>query len=335
MQAPAPWWLPGGHLQTVVSAKLSRRYAKTAPRWQRERWVTPDDDFIDVDWVATDNNAANDAPNDTANAPLLVLFHGLEGSSQSHYAQAFAHVAARKGWRMALPHFRGCSGELNRAPRAYHSGDWREIDWVLAQCQARHPGPLYAAGVSLGGNALMRWAGELGAAAAARARAVASICSPLDLVSSGVALGRGLNRVLYTPMFLHTMKPKARRKWQQHPGLFDLTATQRAKTLWDFDDAFTAPVHGFRDVMDYWTRASAKPVLRHITIPALALNARNDPFVPVESLPTVADISPSVTLWQPAHGGHVGFAQGRWPGQVWGMPEQVCAWLEQAGAGHG
>ena len=316
----SPWWLPGGHAQTVVAAKLSRRYAHTRPTWQRTRWTTPDDDFVDVDWLHTS------APD---NAPLLVLFHGLEGSSQSHYAQAFAHVAQQRGWRLALPHFRGCSGELNRAPRAYHSGDWHEIDWLLAQCQAQHRGPMCAAGVSLGGNALMRWAGEMGTRARERVCAVASICSPLDLVSSGMALGRGLNRYLYTPMFLQTMKPKARRKWQQHPGLFDLAAVERAKTLWDFDDAFTAPVHGFAGVLDYWTRASAKPTMRQIAVPALALNARNDPFVPAASLPTEDDVSASVTLWQPEQGGHVGFAQGAWPGQVWGMPEQVITWLQQ------
>lgn len=325
----APWWLPGGHLQTIVAAKLSRR-TRAPLRWRRERWATPDDDFIDV--AACDANPGVCADD----APLLVLFHGLEGSVASHYAQAFADTARRRGWHFVLPHFRGCSGEPNHAPRAYHSGDWPEIDWMLTRLRAQHAGPVYAVGVSLGGNALMRWAGELGARARERVDAVASICAPLDLVSSGLALGRGFNRLVYTPMFLRTMKAKARAKWQQYPGLFDLQKAECATTLQDFDDAFTAPVHGFRDVMDYWTRASALPGLRQIAIPALLLNARNDPFVPAQALPRASDVSGRVTLWQPAHGGHVGFAQGAWPGRIWGLPERVMDWLQtSAETAHG
>lgn len=324
-QHVAPWWLPGGHLQTIVAAELSRR--RRAPvRWRRERWNTPDDDFIDLDWLAGKATASREA---TQNAPLLVLFHGLEGSARSHYAQAFADTAQRRGWRLVMPHFRGCSGELNRAPRAYHSGDWPEIDWILARLRAEHDGPLHAVGVSLGGNALMRWAGELGARTQGRVETVAAIGAPLDLVCSGQALGRGFNRLVYTPMFLRTMKAKARAKWQQHPGLFDASRVARARTLADFDDAFTAPLHGFRDVMDYWTRASAKPGLARIAVPALLLNACNDPFVPAASLPQAQDVSACVTLWQPAHGGHVGFAEGAWPGQLWHLPEQVMDWQQQ------
>jgi predicted alpha/beta-fold hydrolase len=316
----APWWLPGGHLQTIWAAKLARR-CDAPVRWQRERWDTPDDDFVDVDWLV------GSAPH---GAPLLVLLHGLEGSTQSHYAEAFADTARQRGWRMAVPHFRGCSGEINRQPRAYHSGDWQEIDWLLSQMQARHDGRLYVVGISLGGNALMRWAGEMGRTQGKpphHLTAIASICSPLDLVASGLALERGLNRWIYTPMFLQTMKPKARAKWEQFPGLFDLQRAMRARTLCEFDDAFTAPVHGFRGVMDYWTRASAKPHMTHIRLPALALNACNDPFIPAASLPTVQDVSDHVTLWQPAHGGHVGFASGRFPARLHTLPETVADWF--------
>ncbi len=315
----APRWLPGGNLQTIWPALFSRP-ALQPPHYRRERWHTPDGDFIDVDFV----DAADPA------APLLVLFHGLEGSSRSHYALAFAQRAAALGWAYAVPHFRGCSGEINLAPRAYHSGDHEEVGWMLGQLRARRAAPLLAVGVSLGGNALLRWAEEAGDAAAATARAVAAVCSPIDLAAGGRAIGRGFNRQVYTRMFLRTMKAKAQQKWLQHPGLFDRERLLGARTLYEFDNLFTAPLHGFRDTDDYWSRASAKPHLRRIRIPALVLNARNDPFVPARSLPGPQEAGRCVTLWQPAHGGHVGFPQGRFPGHVRSLPEAVVAWLQQA-----
>jgi predicted alpha/beta-fold hydrolase len=313
----APAWLPGGHAQTIWPALAGRRQLAGRVPFRRERWDTPDGDFIDVDF----------GPPGAAGAPRLVLFHGLEGSTASHYALSFALEAGRRGWGFVMPHFRGCSGELNRAPRAYHSGDHAEVGWILARLAAGPAGPVLAAGVSLGGNALMRWAGEVEDDAARAARAVVSICSPLDLTASGHAMGRGFNRHVYTRMFLATMKPKALAKWAQHPGLFDRGRLAAARTLHAFDDVFTAPLHGFRDADDYWARASARPHLRAVRIPALALNARNDPFVPAGSLPTRAEAAPCVELWQPAHGGHVGFPQGRFPGHVQGLPAAVCDWL--------
>ena len=256
-----------------------------------------------------------------------MLFHGLEGSSASHYAQAFAAQAAARSWSVVLPHFRGCSGELNRAPRAYHSGDLHEVAWILARLRQRLGVPLLAVGVSLGGNALLRWAGEVGAEAAAQVAAVAAVSSPLDLAAAGAAIDRGFNRQVYARLFLSTMKPKALRKWQQHPGLFDRDRVRRARTLYEFDDVFTAPLHGFAGTPDYWARASAKPHLARIAVPALALNALNDPFVPAASLPTPAEAGRCVTLWQPAQGGHCGFPAGRFPGHVQAMPGAVCDWL--------
>jgi predicted alpha/beta-fold hydrolase len=262
---------------------------------------------------------------------MLVLFHGLEGSSSSHYAQSFADWAAAHDLNLALPHFRGCSGELNHAPRAYHSGDHQEIDWVLNRLRKQHQSQggqtLIVAGVSLGGNALMRWAAEHGSAALQNADAIASICSPLDLMQSGHAIGRGLNRQIYTRMFLHSMKPKALAKLAQHPGLFDRQRLMAARDLYEFDNVFTAPLHGFKNTDDYWSKASAKPLMQNIRVPALALNALNDPFVPACSLPTISDVSKSVTLWQPKQGGHVGFAEGRWPSHVRGLPDAVGTWL--------
>ena len=314
----APWWLPGGNLQTIWPALYGRRTEGRAPRYRRERWTTPDGDFIDLDW------SEHAAP---PGAPLLVLFHGLEGSSRSHYAEAFAGVARDHGLRYVVPHFRGCSGELNLGPRAYHSGDHEEIGWILARLREQHAGRLLAVGISLGGNALRRWAGEHGEAAARLADAVASVCSPIDLRAGGHAIGRGFNRLVYTTMFLRTMRPKALRKLAQHPGLFDRDALLAARDLYEFDNVFTAPLHGFRDTEDYWDRASAKPHLAHIRIPALVLNARNDPFVPAASLPRADEVGAHVHLWQPIQGGHVGFPSGRWPTHVRWMPGVVTGWL--------
>ena len=325
MNYTAPWWLPGGNLQTIWPALYARRVSGPPPVYRRERWDTPDGDFIDVDFLV--------APAPSSTQPLLVLFHGLEGSSRSHYAEAFADFARARGWAYAVPHFRGCSGELNLGPRAYHSGDFEEIGWVLQRLVAARSGPVLAVGVSLGGNALMRWAGEMGDAARGVACAVASVCSPIDLAAGGRAIGQGFNRLVYTRMFLRTMVPKALQKLQQHPGLFDRDRLLRARDLYEFDNIFTAPLHGFRDTDDYWARASAKPHLHRIRVPALVVNALNDPFVPAQSLPAAHEVGAHVTLWQPAQGGHVGFPQGRLPGHVLAMPEAVGTWLAQAGAG--
>lgn len=319
----APWWLPGGNAQTLWAAVMARRHAGPAPRFRRERWHTPDGDFIDVD------HAQNSAPE---RAPLLVVFHGLEGSSGSAYVQAFAWWARERGLAMAMPHFRGCSGELNLAPRAYHSGDHQEIDWMLGRMQQSYPErPMVAVGISLGGNALMRWAAEQGSMAARKVCAVASVCSPLDLAASGHAIGRGFNRLVYTRVFLSTMVPKALAKLEQFPGLFDRDALLRARDLHAFDNVFTGPLHGFAGTDDYWRRASAKPLLPDIRIPALALNALNDPFIPADSLPVPGQVGSHVTLWQPAEGGHVGFVEparpAGLPGHVMAMPQAVGQWL--------
>lgn len=316
MRYRAPWWLPGGHAQTIWPALHGRSGGLSGLSYRRERWITPDEDFVDVDWL--------DGP---ATAPLLVLFHGLEGSSGSHYALALGRWAQARGWGLAVAHFRGCSGEINRAPRAYHSGDFEEIGWILARLRARHAGPIHAVGVSLGGNALLRWAQEAGGTAASVVRALASVSAPVDLAASGQAIGRGLNRQVYTRMFLKTMKPKALQKLAQFPGLFDARALHAAQDLYDFDNVFTAPLHGFKDTRDYWQRASAKPRLAEIRVPALVVNALNDPFVPASSLPRQSEVGLHVRLWQPQQGGHVGFMAGPPPGQLNTLPETVGGWL--------
>jgi predicted alpha/beta-fold hydrolase len=315
-QYVAPRWLPGAHAQTIAAAKLVPR-----PRvaYRRERWDTPDGDFIDVDFAA---------PEPLDGAPTVVLFHGLEGNSHSHYALAVMRAVADRGWRGIVPHFRGCSGEANRLPRAYHSGDSDDVDWILRRVRARFAhGPLYAAGVSLGGNVLAKWLGER-EQDAGFVTAAASIGAPLDLAAGGAALGRGFNLV-YTKLFLVTLVRKARDKAQRFPGLIDERRLSACRDLYDFDNAYTAPVHGFRDADDYWTRASGKPWLRAVAVPHLVLNARNDPFVPATSLPTTRDVSRLVVLEQPEEGGHIGFVRGAPPGDLGFLPERLLTFFER------
>jgi predicted alpha/beta-fold hydrolase len=291
----APWWLPGGHLQTIAGALAP------APRiaFRRERWETPDGDFIDLDW-ADDGRAG----------PLLAVFHGLEGSSASPYARAIAAEARARGWRCVVPHFRGCSGELNRLPRAYHSGDSEEIAWIVARLGATH-----AVGISLGGNALLKHLAET--QANTRLTRAVAISAPLDLAAAGRRLDRGLGKLLYTRTFLATLRAKSVEKHRRHPGLFDVARARQASTFWEFDDSVTAPLHGFKGADDYYARSSSGPLLGAIRVPTLVLNARNDPFMPAAALDDVAqslrDISCSVTLEFPATGGHAGFpGRGRW-----------------------
>jgi uncharacterized protein len=284
---------------------------------RRERWETPDGDFVDVDRV--------DGPE---GAPLLVLFHGLEGGASSHYARALLAAFPARGWCAALPHFRGCGGELNRLPRAYHSGDSDEVDWMLRRLAVERGGLVYAAGVSLGGNALLKWLGERGAEAGTVVRAAAAVSAPVDLTAAGDALGRGFNMV-YTRNFLMTLRRKAAAKLARFPGLFDGARVARSRTLREFDDLVTAPLHGFRDAADYWLRASAKPWLAHIRVPTLVVNARNDPFLPAASLPRADAVSPQVTLEFPATGGHVGFVHGPFPGRYDWLPQRIASFFDE------
>lgn len=282
-----------GHLQTIIPAMLFKTPKMV---YRRERWATPDNDFIDLDYV--------DAPE---TAPLLILFHGLEGSSESHYARSLMAEVKSAEWAGVVIHFRGCSGELNNAPRFYHSGDSAEINWVLQRLRQQHPHrTLFACGVSLGGNALLRWLGE-SQHDADFIQAACAISAPLDLAQGGMALGKGLSKV-YTSVFLRTLKQKCIKKLAQYPGLFDRETMLAAKSLYEFDNVVTAPLHGYLNTNDYWYRASAKHILGDITLPTLVLNAQNDPFLPGRYLPNSA--SASVTLEYPKQGGHVGFAAG-------------------------
>jgi hypothetical protein len=214
-----------------------------------------------------------------------------------------------------MPHWRGCSGEQNLKPRAYHSGDSEEVDWILKRLLHSHREVL-AVGVSLGGNALLKWLGERGQAATALVRRAAAVSAPIDVAAAGRALDAGINRFLYTRMFLSTLKPKSLRKLEAFPGLFDGARVRAAATFREFDDMVTAPLHGFRDVDHYWSSASSGPWLGGIRVPTLLLNARNDPFLPEHDLLAAArEASQSTVLEFPHTGGHVGFPTGRFPGR--------------------
>ena len=314
----SPRWLRGGHAQTIYPYFLKRPEI----RYRRERVDTGDGDFWDFDWL--------DAPHDEG-APLVVLFHGLEGGARSHYALLLMQHLMQRRWRGVVPHWRGCGGEPNRTPRAYHSGDFEEIGAMLAALRARIDSrtTLFASGVSLGGSALLNWLGREGAAARNIVRAAATASVPLDLMAAGIAIGQGLNRI-YTWHFLTTLKPKALAMAARFPGMLDEKRIRRVRTMWDFDDSVTAPLHGFAGADDYWTRASSKPWLHKIEVPTLVINARNDPFVPGSSLPAPHEVGTHVVLEQPAHGGHCGFMTGPAPGRIDWLPARLLQFFDAA-----
>jgi len=299
----APAWLPGGHLQTLYSS-VCIRIPPVA--WRRERLELPDGDLLDFDWV-----------DGRAGAPVVVLFHGLEGSADSHYARSLMTHVRIRGWHGAVAHFRGCSGEDNRLPRAYFAGDSADIEHMLSYVKSLHARvPVYAAGVSLGGNALLKWLGERGATALKLVERAAGVSAPLDLTAAGHTLDRGFNRRVYTARFLVTLKQKALHKAARFPGVLDTAAIAAATTFREFDTLVTARLHGFRDAEDYWLKVSSKPLLRAIAVPTLVINARNDPFLPAWALPSSREVSSAVLLEQPEAGGHVAFPTGPFPGRL-------------------
>src|SRR4030095_8344474 len=276
-------------------------------------------DFIDLDWVDHEPDSSK----------LIVLFHGLEGYSQSHYALSLMTVAAREGWRGVVPHFRGVSEEANRLLRSYHSGDSREIDWILRRLKQENPqSEIYVVAISLGGNMLLQWLREEAYGAPhVVARAVA-VSPPLGRAAAACTLDFGYRRILYTVHFLRTMKPKALAKIAAHGLSIEARATRASATFRQFDDLFTAPIHGFQNADDYWPRCSGKPWLKNIQVPTLVINARNDPFLPISALPTPDEVSDSVTLEFPQTGGHVGFVSGKFPGNLEWLPNRILKFFE-------
>lgn len=300
-QAPPltpPRWLKGGNLQTLYAKSLQR----PAPPYRRELLA----DSYGSDQVAYDFVDASDP-----NAPCVVLLHGLEGSSRSHYAVELMHAVRAAGWHGVVAHFRSCGGVPSQ--RLYHSGDTREVAHMLSLLSQRYA-TLYAAGVSLGGNALTKYLGEQGKNAVVRA--AAAVSTPMDLSAGARALQQGMARRLYTPYFLHTLMDKV-----PHPP------PHKIRDLKMFDDLYTAPIHGFADAEDYYAKSSAKPYLRQIAVPTLLVNARNDPFFPPEHLPRQTDVSDQVYLLQPEHGGHAGFVGGSGRGHLRWLPENLLAFF--------
>ncbi len=310
----APAWLPGGNAQTIFPYLIK---PKLHTVYRRERWELDDGDFVDVDWIDGSNES-----------PLVVFFHGLEGGSDSHYVLSMANNLNKLGWRCVVIHFRGCSGVPNRLPRAYHAGDSSEINWMLGRVITleKFNQPIYAIGVSLGGNALLKWLGEQGEKASEILAGAAAISVPLDLAAAGAALDSGFNRI-YTRHFLASLKVKAQEKLGQFPGLFDAQALATCTSIYQFDNLVTAPLHGFRNTNDYWKKSSSKPWLAHINVPTLVINARNDPFMPESALPEPQDVSSTVTLEFPQEGGHAGFMLPPFPGKLNWLPQRIISFF--------
>jgi predicted alpha/beta-fold hydrolase len=244
------------------------------------------------------------------------VLHGLEGTIRSHYLQGILDQARRHAWAADVLIFRGCNGEIPRARRLYHSGETTDLDFVARRLVRENPGqPLIAVGFSLGGNVLLKWLGEQGGALPAQVRAAAAVSAPYDLERGSRHIERGFSR-MYTRHFLRTLREKALAKLAQEPGLFDRVQLERAHTLFDFDDAVTAPLHGFESASDYYARSSSLQFLPGISRPTLLLSARDDPFLPREVLVSVAEVarsSPWLTAEFHSHGGHVGFVGGLMP----------------------
>lgn len=312
----APWWLPGGHLQTIYASVFAPK-----PRviYRREHWELADGDFLDLDWV-----------DGAADKPLLVLFHGLEGSARGHYALAMMDALRQRGWRGVAVNFRGCSGSPNRLARAYHSGDSAEIKMILSHLniQARAQ-PLYAVGISLGANAILKYLGESGLEAQQLVSGAAAISAPVDLADAGTRLDQGFNRYSYTRHFLHSLRQKALGKIQAHRLPIAPCDLHAAKTLHAFDELYTAPIHGFRNADDYWQRASSKPWLNSVSVPTLIVHAHNDPFLPASTYLEDVELSPQIKLDLHPQGGHVGFVVGPFPGKLTWLPERVLKFFTE------
>lgn len=315
------WWLPGPHLQTLWNPFL--RSAPALAR-RRERLWLADGDFIDLDWHG---------PHDAA-APLVLVLHGLTGSSSSLYVLGLQQQLAARGWASVAINWRGCSGEPNLLPRAYHSGASDDLGEVIAHLQASRPlAPLHAVGYSLGGNVLLKYLGESGVSSPLRKAVAVSV--PFRLDQCADRIGLGFSR-LYQAHFMKAMvayvKDKQRlfreRDLQQHLAtLSGLGTLDGMRTFWDFDGRITAPLHGYRDAQDYYRRASSRYFLPDIAIPTLLIQAADDPFVFRHSVPEPSELSPTTTLELHAHGGHVGFIEGTPRRPSYYLERRIPQWL--------
>jgi predicted alpha/beta-fold hydrolase len=292
-------------MQTLFPSLLRTR---NPPPLRRERLELPDGDFLDLDWTTETNGA------------LVLLLHGLEGSIESHYTGGLLRRLSGAGYNTGLLYFRGRSGEPNRLARSYHSGETGDLDQVVRHLQEKYAQqPLSLVGFSLGGNVLLKWLGEKGSNAGIRQAIAISV--PLDLDAAARQLERGLSRI-YRNHLLNKLRKAVISKAGAHPPPLPLNRLHELLSFRAFDDAITAPLHGFTGVDDYYARASSKQFLRDIQVPTLILQALDDPFLPAAALPRADELSPAVTLELSRHGGHVGFISGN-------NPLAPCYWLEQ------
>lgn len=306
------WWLPGPHLQTLWPYLF--RPAR-AVDLRRERLELPDGDFLDLDWTAE-----SDAKG------LILVLHGLEGSSRSAYIQRFLQQLGRFGLRAVVMHFRGCSGEPNRLPRGYHAGDTADLAHVVQHLLQHSPQrPLAAIGYSLGANVLLKWLGETSVRNPLTCAVAVSV--PFDLDAAADRLENGFSR-LYQQSLLRTLRRSVSRKFARYDMPIPQQVVDAAVSLRDFDDQFTAPLHGFSGADDYYRRSSCRPWLPHIRRPTLIVHAADDPFLCTQAIPAREELPAEVELQLTRTGGHVGFATGAIPGRAedW-LGAHTASWL--------
>ncbi|MGZ5576390.1 MAG: hydrolase [Methylobacter sp.] len=310
------WWLSNSHLQTIYPALL--RKAPDPPDYRRERLTTPDHDFIDIDYCGTGSQ------------PLVILIHGLTGSSQSDYIKGLQSALLKQGFRSAALNFRGCSGQSNNRARSYHSGETEDIHFLYQTLRQREPETLLGAvGFSLGGNVLLKWLGEQGDQLNLFAAVAVSV--PLLLGLCATKLDNGFAKCYYRGRLLKELKVYMRNKLQHLENIGQSQEAMKIKALgdlsainsfWQYDDRVVAKLHGFNDVHDYYRRSSSRQYLKSISVPTLVIQAVDDPFMTKEVLPGLSEISPHVHLELTQHGGHVGFVSGS-------IPFKPRYWLEQ------
>ena len=304
-----PCLLANGHLQTLLPA-LFRKVRGVA--YQRERIATPDGDFLDLDWAAKDARR------------LAVIAHGLEGDSTRTYVLGMVKALSRNGWDAVVWNARGCSGEPNRVLRFTHSGATEDLQTVISHLtETRDYDELALIGFSLGGNLTLKYLGDRGRELDSRIKQAVAFSVPCDLRSSSLRLAGPINRI-YMRRFLTSLRQKIRAKMKVLPGKIDDRDYGQLRTFKDFDDRYTAPIHGFADAEDYWRQCSCRPVLKNISIPTLLINAGNDPFLAEPCFPIVeAEASPNLHLEMPASGGHVGFISFNHQGEYWSESRAV------------
>ena len=292
-------WARNRHIQTIWPRFIQKRQPVD---YTWERLTTPDDDFLDIAW----------GPKPSEITGIVVMFHGLEGSIRSHYANDMMAALSVAGWQVVMMHFRGCSGEINRQPRAYHSGETSDPAFFLTWLEKRHPGiPKVAIGFSLGGNMLLKLLGEN--PSQPWLQAAIAVSAPMQLAVCSDNINQGFSRV-YQKYLLKSMKSTLLRKMQSidYGGLIDISMEEvkRLNSFKAFDERVTAPLHGFADATDYYEKCSAYPFLSAIRCPTLILHSLDDPFMHPSVVPEEGELARAVTLELSEYGGHVGFMQG-------------------------